>query len=111
MDDYANGRHDSCDGDNAEAIYQALLQDAREGNVYANGLLYQDSETYSASLIIHALVNNDDVSSSQSVYVDLTPQMTHTLQALKDAGLLTEEALATWDSQLSGAEISTVEQA
>ena len=56
-------------------------------------------------------MNNDDVSSSQSVYVDLTPQMTHTLQALKDAGLLTEEALATWDSQLSGTEISTVEQA
>ena len=111
MDDYANGRHNSCDGDNAEAIYQALLQDAQEGNVYANGLLYQDGETYSASLIIHALVNNDDVSSSQSVYVDLTPRMTHTLQALKDAGLLTEEMLATWDSELSGTEISTVEQA
>ena len=122
MDDYANGRHDSCDGDSAEAIYQALLQDAREGNLSEyNGLVYDEHEsyTYPGDLRIQAVTRRemavDDETSVGSSggehrYVELSPKMTHTIAALQEAGLLTNEVLAAWNEDYEAAMPSTVER-
>ena len=48
-------------------------------------------------------------SSGSNRYVELTPRMTHTIEALREADLLTQETLDAWNEELGLAVPATVD--
>ena len=53
---------------------------------------------------IRAIVDDGYDVDNQSIYLELAPTMTHTIQALLDANLLSAEAVEQWNQEL-GAEV------
>ena len=122
LSDYLTGEEHVCESAYYESIYQAYLQDAQEGNLSEyNGLVYDEHEsyTYPGDLRIQAVTRRemavDDETSVGSSggghrYVELSPKMTHTIAALQEAGLLTNEVLAAWNEDYEAAIPSTGER-
>ena len=122
LSDYLTGEEYVCEPVYFESIYEAYLQDAQEGNLSEyNGLVYDEHEsyTYPGDLRIQAVTRRemavDDETSVGSSggehrYVELSPKMTHTIAALQEAGLLTNEVLAAWNEDYEAAMPSTVER-
>ena len=55
---------------------------------------------------IRAIVDDGYDVDNQSIYLELAPTMTHTIDALLDAGLITAETVEQWNQEL-GAEVYT----
>ena len=124
LTDYISGESMVCDPEYFETIYQAYLQDAREGNLPGfEGLLPEDDgySYYPGDLTIRAVSRQEDSavdrgegtlsadSSGSNRYVELTPRMTHTIEALREAELLTQETLDAWNEELGLAVPATVD--
>ena len=105
VDDYGTGSYASCAEQEAQAIYQAILQDAGEGNLYGIETI-RSGQGYPAAVHIRAIVDDGYDVDNQSIYLELAPTMTHTIQALLDANLLSAEAVEQWNQEL-GAEVYT----
>lgn len=98
---------DHADGGRRETrqIYDALQQDAREGNIPAKDILgyYHNWVPRSFYLQINYFSsprgNGVRYSSSKTVY--LTPSMTHTIDALVELGYVTRTELAQWERDLA----------
>lgn len=120
LNDYVTGESYVCESAYFDSIYQAYLQDAREGNLAGSDLFSEEtSYAYPGSLDIQAVIRGELEQGEQGTsgssggrrrYVELTPRMINTLQALKDAGLLTDEILEAWSEDYSTAYPSTVER-
>ena len=121
LNDYATGESYICEPAHYTSVYEAYLQDAREGNLSPyNGLLEEsDRYTYPGGLEIRAVTRREMAVDSQTGvgssggsgrYIDLAPQMTHTIAALREAGLLTDETLAVWNADYEAAVPFTVER-
>ena len=106
VDDYGTGSHASCAGETAEAVYQAILRDAEEGRLY--GIYGVETKSYPATVYVRAILDDGRDVDNLSVYLELCPTMTHTMDALLDAGLLSAEAVAAWDRELGGTAYGTV---
>lgn len=121
LSDYLTGESYVCEPVYFESIYEAYLQDAQEGNLSEyNGLVYDEHEsyTYPGDLRIQAVTRREmavdsetgvGTSGGEDRYVELSPRMTHTIEALQKAGLLTNEMLAAWNADYDTAFPSTVE--
>ena len=107
VDDYGTGSYANCSEQEAQAIYQAILQDAGEGNLYGIETI-RSGQGYPAAVHIRAIVDDGYDVDNQSIYLELAPTMTHTIDALLDAGLLSAEAVAAWDQELGGTAYGTV---
>ncbi len=107
VDDYGTGSYANCSEQEAQAIYQAILQDAGEGNLYGIETI-RSGQGYPAAVHIRAIVDDGYDVDNQSIYLELAPTMTHTMDALLDAGLLSAEAVAAWDRELGGTAYGTV---
>ena len=105
VDDYGTGSYANCSEQEAQAIYQAILQDAGEGNLYGIETI-RSGQGYPAAVHIRAIVDDGYDVDNQSIYLELAPTMTHTIQALLDANLLSAEAVEQWNQEL-GAEVYT----
>ena len=105
VDDYGTGSYANCSEQEAQAIYQAILQDAGEGNLYGIETI-RSGQGYPAAVHIRAIVDDGYDEDNQSIYLELAPTMTHTIQALLDANLLSAEAVEQWNQEL-GAEVYT----
>ena len=103
VDDYGTGSYANCSEQEAQAIYQAILQDAGEGNLYGIETI-RSGQGYPAAVHIRAIVDDGYDVDNQSIYLELAPTMTHTIQALLDANLLSAEAVEQWNQEL-GAEV------
>ena len=120
LEDYLTGESYVCESAYFDSIYQAYLQDAREGNLAGSDLFSEEtSYAYPGSLDIQAVIRGELEQGEQGTsgssggrrrYVELTPRMINTLQALKDAGLLTDEILEAWSEDYGTAYPSTVER-
>lgn len=122
LSDYLTGEEYVCEPVNFESIYEAYLQDAREGNLSEyNGLVYDEHEsyTYPGDLRIQAVTRREmavdsetgvGTSGGEYRYVELSPRMTHTIEALQKAGLLTNEMLAAWNEDYDAAVPATVQR-
>lgn len=99
VDDYSTGSYASCAQEEAEAIYQAILQDAEEGKLYGMETI-RSGQGYPATVYIRAIVDDGYDVDNQSVYLELAPTMTHTIDALVEAGLLSAGTVAEWDQEL-----------
>lgn len=122
LSDYLTGEEYVCEPVNFESIYEAYLQDAREGNLSEyNGLVYDEHEsyTYPGDLRIQAVTRREmavdsetgvGTSGGEYRYVELSPRMTHTIEALQKAGLLTNEMLAAWNEDYDATVPATVQR-
>lgn len=122
LSDYLTGEEYVCEPVYFESIYEAYLQDAREGNLSEyNGLVYDEHEsyTYPGDLRIQAVTRREmavdsetgvGTSGGEYRYVELSPRMTHTIEALQKAGLLTNEMLAAWNEDYDAAVPATVQR-
>ena len=105
VDDYGTGSYANCSEQEAQAISQAILQDAGEGNLYGIETI-RSGQGYPAAVHIRAIVDDGYDVDNQSIYLELAPTMTHTIDALLDAGLITAETVEQWN-QTMGAEVYT----
>jgi len=92
-----------------DALYAALLQDAREGNFCLDSSLYYmwdkklgqmaDWERFDRVAIFYLdyWYYEDGVRHSSNIRLELQPTMVHTLTALVECGVVTEEIIAGWD--------------
>ena len=92
-----------------DALYAALLQDAREGNFCLDSSLYYmwdkklgqmaDWERFDRVAIFYLdyWYYEDGVRHSSNIRLELQPTMVHTLKALVECGVVTEEIIAGWD--------------
>lgn len=91
-----------------DVVYAALLQDAREGNFCLNSSFYYlwDKELIQMAdweffknepmFEIWYQYEKDGSRRNDSYYLNLQPGMKHTLKALVDCGVVTEEIIAGW---------------
>ena len=87
-----------------ETLYQAILADAREGNLYDYDLFddyYNDN--YPVSLELEFRIRSADSPYEGYDYdyrsVELRPTMVHTVENLLEQGFITEEDLARWNEE------------
>ena len=90
-------------------LYAALLQDAREGNFCLNSSFYYmwdkkliqiaDWEYFKNEPMFEIMYQyeKDGSRRRENFYVNLQPGMKHTLKALVDCGVVTQEIIAGWN--------------
>lgn len=93
-----------------DVVYAALLRDAREGNFCLNSGFYYlwDKELIQMAdweffknepmFEIRYRYEKDGSRRNDSYYLNLQPGMKHTLKALVDCGVVTEEIIAGWSN-------------
>ena len=89
------------------AVYAALLRDAEEGNFHMDSNIYYmfekeqnvgpDWERYDRSVMLTLSYRVDEIRHS-GVYMQLEPGMVHTIQALLDAEVITQEIINGWNA-------------
>ena len=87
-------------------IHAALLQDAAEGNFHMDSSLYymwdkallkEGWERFDRSVML-SMSYTVNGKAHGGIYVELEPAMVHTLKALVDTGVVTQEIIAGWSN-------------
>lgn len=100
--DYESGyREDSLDAAGCQQLYDAILQDAREGGIPSQSLMDRDPPHYDFQMEIEYRTRSDYDGGYRYRYnwVYLYPTMDHTIAVLLEQGYLTQEALDEWDAR------------
>lgn len=103
--DYGSAAQTDGTVEDAQALYDALLEDARSGNIQSFSFEHHEAygsgyESYPGDIYMEYRVRNGAAYLYQSKTIRLRPTMTNTLAALLDMGCLTEEALSDWSASL-----------
>ena len=83
------------------AVYDALLQDAAEGNVPGYDLLRESSEGYSQlgmELEYRSWKRDGYIHTYKRI--EVYPTMTHTLEKLMELGYVTEAEISQWNQEM-----------
>lgn len=89
------------DQENCQRLYEAMLQDAREGNIPGRDILSNNTQSYDFYLEIeYRQIEPDGSYSHYYNTVYLCPTMEHTIAVLREIGALSAENLAQWDRAL-----------
>lgn len=98
---YNYGSGGSFDGDAALAVYDAILQDAAEGNVPGYDLLRDGPESYGDLHVeLESRFWERDGYRHSYKQIEIYPSMTHTLQTMQDLGYVTAGEIETWNRQM-----------
>jgi len=91
--------------DVSKTVYAALLRDAKEGNFFMDADFYYmwdanlgvlpDGETFNRD-VMFTIGYRIESNRYGNIYLRLQPTMTHTLNALVDAGVITREIIDGW---------------
>ena len=103
--DYNDGTERETANADANALYNALFQDARSGNIRFDDpgwfeIFDDDSAAYPAEIGFEYRIVDSFGVNHRSIYTRLRPSMTNTLTALLDMGYLSETDLAYWNETL-----------
>lgn len=103
--DYNDGTERETANADADALYNALFQDARSGNIRFDDpgwfeIFDDDSAAYPAEIGFEYRIVDSFGVNHRSIYTRLRPSMTNTLTALLDMGYLSETDLAYWNETL-----------
>lgn len=102
--DYNSGIQSDVSEADSQALYDALLRDARSGNTTPNYFGADPAhDEYEAELVMEYRIAEGYGFTYRSGEVRLRPAMTNTLAALVDMGYLTEAEISYWDEMLRAA--------